>query len=68
MYHAIYRFNKDEEPDFSNATALLDITGEEFYELGDKDLTNSYDYYVTSLDRLFNESRAVKANWFKQKQ
>ncbi len=60
MYHALYRFNKDEIPDFSKGDALIQITGGDSFELTVDNTVTSFDYYATSLDRLFNESRATK--------
>lgn len=60
-YHVIYKFNRNEETDFSNGNAILEITGDDFYDTAvDEDDKNS-DYYITSLDKLFNESNAIKA-------
>ncbi len=60
MYHVIYRFKKGVEPDFTKGENIIAITGEEFYAQN-SNLDDEYIYYVTSLDRLFNESKPVKA-------
>ena len=60
MYHVIYRFKKGVEPDFTKGDNIIAITGEESYALV-SNLDEDYIYYVSSLDRLFNESRQVKA-------
>ncbi|MHC1779446.1 MAG: glycoside hydrolase family 10 protein [Bacteroidales bacterium] len=60
MYHAIYRFKKGVEPDFSKGDNLIAITGEESFNVN-SNLDGDYIYYVSSLDRLYNESKPVKA-------
>ncbi len=58
-YHVIYRFAKNEQPDFTRGSAILALTGENAYLLKEPDKGN-YNYYVSALDRLYNESRAIK--------
>lgn len=58
-YHVIYRFTKNEKPDFERANAIIALTGEDFYtfETSEK---NNYVYYISALDRLHNESKPVR--------
>ncbi len=58
-YHAIYRFKKDEKPDFKNGEALIALTGEDSISL-DLYSNKDFQFYITALDRLYNESEAVK--------
>jgi Uncharacterized protein conserved in bacteria len=57
-YYAVYKFPKGQTPDFSKGEALVWLGGETAFactkEEGDK-----YDFYLTALDRLYNESEAV---------
>ncbi len=56
-YYVIYCFPQGTEPDFGRGDAIVEITGERSFELKAKP---GYDYYVSALDRLHNESAAVK--------
>jgi uncharacterized lipoprotein YddW (UPF0748 family) len=56
-YFVIYRFVKGTKPDFDKGDAILEITGEENFTL---EARSGYDYYISALDRLQNESNAVK--------
>jgi len=56
MYHVVYRFPKGERPDFSKGVAIIALTGEEFVKLNEGSDVDNYDYYISSLNRLFNES------------
>ncbi len=58
-YHVVYRFDKREKPDFSNAAAIVALTGEGSVTLSDLQ-SGDYVYYVSALDRLYNESKPVK--------
>jgi uncharacterized lipoprotein YddW (UPF0748 family) len=58
-YHAIYKFKKGEVVDLTKGEAIIALTGENGFSLpagGNSD----FDFYITSLDRLYNESKAVK--------
>lgn len=55
-YYAIYKFAKNEKPDFSNGNSLVELTGLNKWSAPDDGSV----YYVTSLDRLYNESKPVK--------
>ncbi|MDP3453580.1 MAG: family 10 glycosylhydrolase [Bacteroidales bacterium] len=59
-YHLIYRFEKGVKPDFGDGSAILALTGEDSYTHSLQEWQN-YDYYVSALDRLYNESKPVKA-------
>jgi len=60
MYHVIYRFKKGVDPVFTDGNNIVAITGEESYSVK-SNLESEYIYYVSSLDRLYNESKPVKA-------
>lgn len=58
-YHVVYRFDKGEKVDFSKGSAIIALTGEDSFTIsapGD----GSYVFYVSALDRLYNESKPVK--------
>ncbi len=59
-YHLIYRFKRGERADFTNGSAIVALTGEDSYTHSCADW-QEYDYYVASLDRLYNESKPVRA-------
>jgi len=56
-YYLIYKFNKGEKPDFTRGDAILSLTGENSASFEHK---GEFDYYISALDRLYNESPAVK--------
>lgn len=56
-YYAVYRFAKGAKHDFSNGEAIVSITGLTSITV---ETTKGYDYFVSALDRLYNESKAVK--------
>lgn len=58
-YHAIYKFKKGESVDFSRGDAIVALTGEDEISLPSAGNTG-YEYYLSALDRLYNESKAVK--------
>ena len=60
-YHLIYKFTKNTKPDFSKGYSIIALTGEDSLLLK-TGTTNNFDYYVSALDRLYNESKPVKAN------
>lgn len=62
-YHIIYKFAKGARPNFGNGSAIVTITGEESYMLSSF-AKDEYDYYVAALDRLYNESKAIKVKPF----
>jgi len=63
-YYLIYKFKKGETPDFSKGSSILALTGETKYS-ADAAQAQAYDFYVSALDRLYNESKAVKFNAIK---
>ena len=60
-YHLIYKFTKNTKPDFSKGYSIIALTGEDSLLLK-TGTNNNFDYYVSALDRLYNESKPVKAN------
>lgn len=56
-YYLIYKFEKGATPDFNNSKAIIALTGERSLKIQESGL---YDYYISALDRLYNESKAVK--------
>lgn len=63
-YYLIYKFKKGETPDFSKGSSILALTGETKYS-ADAAQAQTFDFYVSALDRLYNESKAVKFNVIK---
>lgn len=59
-FYAVYRFAKGEKVDLSNADHLVCITPETMLRLPYADGSTRYTYVVTALDRVQNESKAVK--------
>lgn len=58
-YHVVYRFGKNEKADFTKGDAIIALTGESSFSAGEvKD--DNFVYYVSALDRLYNESKPVK--------
>lgn len=60
VYHLIYRFPEKDTPDFSNPQAIVALTGKQEYVLEENHPTSGYVYYITALDRLYNESDPLK--------
>ena len=58
-YHAIYKFKKGEVVDFNKGEAIVVLTGEDKVSLPAAG-NSGYEFYLTALDRLYNESEAVK--------
>lgn len=58
--YAIYAFAKGERVDTSDASHLVAITSNCMYKLPFEHGQNKFTYVVTALDRLHNESKAVK--------
>lgn len=56
-YYLVYKFKKGAAPDFNKGEAIVALTGETSLVV---DINGEYDYYVSALDRLYNESIAVK--------
>lgn len=60
IQYVIYRFEKGEKVNLDDASKIVSITRNTFYKLPYKDGKTKCQYVVTALDRLHNESKAVK--------
>lgn len=60
MHYVIYRFNKGEKINLDDASKIITITRDTHYKLPYNNGKTRYQYVVTALDRLHNESKAVK--------
>lgn len=58
--YVIYRFNNDEKVNLNDPSHIVEITTNTFYKLPYENGKTKYRYVVTALDRLHNESKAVK--------
>ena len=58
--YVIYRFEPGERVDIGNSSKIVAITTETQYKLPYENGKTPYTYVVTALDRLSNESKAVK--------
>lgn len=58
--YVVYRFASKEKVDITDPSKILTITSDTFYRLPYNDGKTKYTYVVTALDRLHNESKAVK--------
>ena len=58
--YVVYRFEKGEKCDIDNPAKIIAITTDTFYKLPYESGKRKYTYIVTSLDRMQNESKAVK--------
>lgn len=58
--YVVYRFAKGESIDLDDASHIVTVTPDNFYKLPYEDGSERYVYVVTALDRLQNESSAVK--------
>ncbi|OYP64908.1 glycoside hydrolase family 10 protein [Prevotella sp. P2-180] len=58
--YVVYRFEKGEKCDIDNPAKIIAITTDTFYKLPYESGKRKYTYMVTSLDRMQNESKAVK--------
>ena len=56
-YYLIYKFKKGSNPDFEDGSTIVALTGETSLVLSQE---SEFDYYISALDRLFNESKAIK--------
>ena len=59
-FYAIYRFKKGEKVNLSDAEHLIMVTPSTMVKLPYENGKEKYTYVVTSLDRVQNESKAVK--------
>ena len=58
--YVVYRFDKGEKVDLEDPSKIVTMTRHTFYPLPYEDGKTRYTYVVTALDRLHNESKAVK--------
>lgn len=58
--YVVYRFKKGEKRDIEDASKIVYITRDTFYKLPYEDGETTYYYVITALDRLQNESKAIK--------
>lgn len=58
--YVVYRFKKGEKRDIEDASKIVCITRNTFYKLPYENGETTYYYVITALDRLQNESKAVK--------
>lgn len=58
--YVVYRFESNEKVNLEDATKIIAITNRTYYALPYVDGKTKYSYVVTALDRLHNESKAVK--------
>ena len=58
--YVVYRFESNEDVDLEDPSHIVAITENTFYKLPYIDGKTKYRYVVTALDRLHNESKAVK--------
>ncbi|MGL4292442.1 MAG: glycoside hydrolase family 10 protein [Bacteroidales bacterium] len=61
IYFAIYRFKKGEKKDLSKSVNLIGTTRNTYYLLPFDDGETKYEYVVTALDRMHNESTKGKS-------
>jgi uncharacterized lipoprotein YddW (UPF0748 family) len=60
VQYVVYRFADNEKVDLDDATRIVAVTRSPFYKLPYASGQTKYRYVVTALDRLHNESKAVK--------
>ena len=60
IQYVVYRFNKGEKVNLNDPSKIVAITRETFIELPYENGKVKYQYVVTALDRLHNESKAAK--------
>ena len=58
--YVVYRFKKGEKVNLEDASKIVTITRDTYYKLPYENGKTRYQYVVTALDRLHNESKAVK--------
>lgn len=58
--YVVYRFKKGEKVNLEDASKIVTITRDTYYKLPYENGKTCYQYVVTALDRLHNESKAVK--------
>ncbi|MBP6387971.1 MAG: hypothetical protein KA317_02865, partial [Phocaeicola sp.] len=60
VQYVVYRFDKKEKVNLDDASHIVAITRDHFYPLPYNDGKTKYQYVVTALDRLHNESKGTK--------
>ena len=60
VQYVVYRFDKKEKINLDDASHIVAITRDHFYPLPYNDGKTKYQYVVTALDRLHNESKGTK--------
>ena len=60
VQYVVYRFGKGEKVNLEDPSKIVDITRENFILLPYEEGKVKYQYVVTALDRLHNESKPVK--------
>ena len=60
IQYVVYRFDNKEKVNLNDPSKIVAITRNTFLELPYEDGKVKYQYVVTALDRLHNESKAVK--------
>jgi len=58
--YVVYRFEKGERINIDDASKIVSITNDTFYELPNENTGSRYMYAVTALDKMQNESRYKK--------
>lgn len=58
--YVVYRFEKHEHINLKDASKIVAVTSNTFFQLPYQDGRKKYKYVVTALDRLSNESKGVK--------
>ena len=60
IQYVVYRFAQGEKVNLEDASKIVTITRNTYYPLPYDDGKTKYQYVVTALDRLHNESKAAK--------
>ena len=60
IQYVVYRFEKNEKANLNDASKIVAITRDTFIRLPYENGKVKYQYVVTALDRLHNESKAAK--------
>ena len=60
VQYVVYRFDRKEKVDLDDASHIVAVTRNNFYRLPYEDGKTKYQYVITALDRLHNESKSVK--------
>lgn len=60
VQYVVYRFDKKEKVNLNDPSNIVAVTRDTYYKLPYEDGKTKYQYVVTALDRLHNESKAAK--------